>query len=118
MQGQSDGRVRLPTGAFYRHLAWLMEKELVEEAETRPAEDDAATLKQEHEMTQWVLIKTRQEIEYLKKQLVESEKAIKQRDQKIAKLEKQIAKLTKQMKALESIDQKIQKKKSSIPSAD
>lgn len=37
---QSDGLVDLPTGAFYRHLAWLMKHGLVEESETRPGAED------------------------------------------------------------------------------
>jgi hypothetical protein len=104
------------------HESPVLMAPLVEEkmlfSNLRPSEDDAATLKQEHEMTQWVLIKTRQEMDHLKKQLAVSEKNVKQRDLKLKKLEKQIAKLKEQMRALESIDQKIQKKKSSIPSAD
>lgn len=36
----SDGVVDLPTGAFYRHLAWLMKRGFVEESDARPGEDD------------------------------------------------------------------------------
>ncbi|HZD05051.1 MAG TPA: PadR family transcriptional regulator [Longimicrobiales bacterium] len=37
---RSEGRVRLGTGAFYRHLGTLMEAGLVEESERRPDDDD------------------------------------------------------------------------------
>jgi hypothetical protein len=40
------------------------------------------------------------------------------RDKKIKTLEKEIERLNEQIKAFESIDQKIQKKKNAIPSAE
>lgn len=82
-----------------------------------PANDDAVTITEEQK-TQWVLIKTRQELDKLKRKLVSSENTLKQRDKKINSLEKVIAKLKEQIQALETIDQKIQEKKSAIPSAD
>jgi DNA-binding PadR family transcriptional regulator len=38
---QSGGVVDLPTGAFYRHLAWLMKHGFVEESDARLGADDA-----------------------------------------------------------------------------
>lgn len=40
VQADSQGRVRLPTGAFYRHLQKLMEGGLVAETDERPEDDD------------------------------------------------------------------------------
>ena len=54
---------------------------------------------------------------YLKKKLAQSEKSSSQSEKKISELEKEIAKLKEQIHALETIDQKIQEKKSAIPSA-
>lgn len=40
VEAQSGGTVTLPTGAFYRHLAWLLEHGLLEESPERPADAD------------------------------------------------------------------------------
>jgi DNA-binding PadR family transcriptional regulator len=37
---RSGGRIHLETGPFYRHLAKVMERGLVEESEERPSDDD------------------------------------------------------------------------------
>lgn len=37
---RSEGRIQLQTGPFYRHLRKLMDGGLVEEATSRPADDD------------------------------------------------------------------------------
>ena len=37
---RSEGRIRLETGPFYRHLKKLMDGGLVEESPTRPPDDD------------------------------------------------------------------------------
>lgn len=37
---RSQGRIRLETGPFYRHLRKLLDGELVEESDRRPAKDD------------------------------------------------------------------------------
>ncbi len=37
---RSEGRIRLETGPFYRHLKKLMDGRLVEESTTRPPDDD------------------------------------------------------------------------------
>jgi outer membrane protein assembly factor BamD (BamD/ComL family) len=80
-------------------------------------QDDGTTAQDEKDVTQWVLIKTRQELDNLKKKLAQSEKSSSQSEKKISELEKEIAKLKEQIHALETIDQKIQEKKSAIPSA-
>lgn len=84
------------------------------------ANEDAEIFKDTggEQTTQWVLIKTRQELDNLKEKLVFSDKAVKQKEELISTLEKEIAKLKEQIQALETIDQKIQEKKSAIPSAD
>lgn len=79
--------------------------------EPTPAEND-------HAATQWVLVKTKQELDRAKKELGLSEKSVQQKQQKIELLEKEIAKLKQQISALESIDHKIQQKKNAIPAAD
>lgn len=38
---RSEGRIRLETGPFYRHLRKLLELRLVAESEERPDDDDA-----------------------------------------------------------------------------
>ncbi len=65
----------------------------------------------------WRLVKTQQDADNLKQQLDESDKAKKIAQKRIAALEKEIEELKSQIKALETIDQKMQKKKSAIPSA-
>ncbi|MDX1395174.1 MAG: PadR family transcriptional regulator [Gemmatimonadota bacterium] len=40
VETQSGGSVSLPTGAFYRHLAWLLEHGLLEESPDRPPDAD------------------------------------------------------------------------------
>jgi DNA repair exonuclease SbcCD ATPase subunit len=55
------------------------------------------------------------ESQRLKPKLDDAVQSIDERDQKIEVLEKEIARLNQQIKDFESIDQKIQKKKSAIP---
>lgn len=40
VEAQSGGTISLPTGAFYRHLAWLLERGLLEESPDRPVDAD------------------------------------------------------------------------------
>jgi hypothetical protein len=65
----------------------------------------------------WKLAEASQEVKNLKQQLDESERVKKTTHNKIDALEKEIEELRNQIKALETIDQKIQKRKSAIPSA-
>jgi DNA-binding PadR family transcriptional regulator len=41
VRNRSDGRIKLETGPFYRHLKKLMDGRLVVESERRPADDDS-----------------------------------------------------------------------------
>jgi hypothetical protein len=66
----------------------------------------------------WKLLKAKQDLELVRQQLEESDRAKKSALKRIGALEKEIEELTNQLKALETIDQKIQKKKSAIPSTD
>ncbi len=74
---------------------------------------------------QWLLVRSNQELQRLKIQVSAAEQNIDTRDKKVKSLEKEIERLNEeierlneQIKAFESIDQKIQKKKNAIPSAD
>ncbi len=40
VRGNSDGRIRLQTGPFYRHLRRLIDDGIVQETSSRPADDD------------------------------------------------------------------------------
>lgn len=70
------------------------------------------------EGSRWMLINAANELGRVKKKLAATEQMAQRRKKRIATLEKQIAELKRQIKALETIDQKIQKKKSAIPSAE
>jgi hypothetical protein len=72
----------------------------------------------ESKVAQWMLINVANELGRIKNLLNTSEKTAQKRKKRIGELEKKIAELQRQIKALETIDQKIQKKKSAIPSAD
>lgn len=67
---------------------------------------------------QWFLVRANRELQRLKVQVSAAEQNLETRDKKISALEKEIERLNEQIKAFESIDQKIQKKKNAIPSAD
>jgi DNA-binding PadR family transcriptional regulator len=41
VRDRSDGRIKLETGPFYRHLKKLMDGRLIVESERRPAHDDS-----------------------------------------------------------------------------
>jgi TolA-binding protein len=69
-------------------------------------------------VSKWLVINAAKELERLKVRLAAAENTSQKRKKRIGTLEKQIAELKRQIKALETIDQKIQKKKSAIPSAD
>jgi TolA-binding protein len=66
----------------------------------------------------WLLIKSKEELDRLKAQLDMAQQNLEKRQKKIQALEKEIGELKGQIKALETIDQKIQKKKNAIPSTD
>ena len=66
----------------------------------------------------WLLVTTHEELAKYKERLQEEERNAQQSHKKIVTLEKEINRLKAQIKALETIDQKIQKKKNAIPSTD
>jgi hypothetical protein len=68
--------------------------------------------------SRWFMLRANNELQKLRYQLVSAQQDIDDRDKRIKALEKELARLNEQIKALETIDQKIQKKKNSIPSAD
>jgi hypothetical protein len=67
---------------------------------------------------QWFVVRANQELQRLRNQLDTAGQNLESRDKKIKTLEKEIERLNEQIKAFESIDQKIQKKKNAIPSAE
>ncbi len=66
----------------------------------------------------WLLIKSKEELYRLKAELEMAQQNLEKRQKKIQALGKEIGELKGQIKALETIDQKIQKKKNAIPSTD
>jgi hypothetical protein len=72
----------------------------------------------EPKVAQWMLINAANELGRVKSELAATKKTAQKRKNRIGELEKKIAELKRQIMALETIDQKIQKKKSAIPSAD
>ncbi len=67
--------------------------------------------------TRWFMLRANNELQKLKYQLVSAQQDSDEKEKRIRSLEKEIDRLNDQIKALETIDQKIQKKKNSIPSA-
>ncbi len=67
---------------------------------------------------QWLLIKSKEELDRMKAELDMAQQSLEKRQKKILGLEKEIEALQGQIKALETIDQKIQKKKNAIPTTD
>ena len=82
--------------------------------EGKNADDAGSTSEGSH----WLFIRTKQEMDRLREQLKIAQAAEKKHLKKIRGLEKEISKLKRQIIALEAIDQKIQEKKTAIPSAD
>jgi len=66
----------------------------------------------------WLLIKSKEELDRLKTELDAAQQNLEKRQKKIQALDREIGELKGQIKALETIDQKIQKKKNAIPSTD
>ena len=83
-----------------------------------PSSSDTKSQVQDRDMPDWILAMANQEVQQLQKQLEEAGRGIDTRDKKIKTLEKEIARLNEQINAFETIDQKIQKRKHAIPSAD
>jgi hypothetical protein len=84
-----------------------------------PLTGDLATKEEKSNFVpRWLLVTTHQELSKYKERLAEEARNAQQSQKKIVSLEKEIKLLKAQIKALETIDQKIQKKKNAIPSAD
>lgn len=74
--------------------------------------------KQEPMVSRWLLIESKLELDRVRSELLTARKSLEKRQKKIREREMEIDELKRQIKALETIDQKIQKKKNAIPSAD
>jgi TolA-binding protein len=66
----------------------------------------------------WLVVEANRELQKMKQRLTDEQLKSSNREKKIESLEKEIMRLKQQIKAFETIDQKIQKKKNAIPSAD
>ena len=73
---------------------------------------------QEPMVSRWLLIQSKVELDRLRGELKAAKEALDKRQKLIQDREKKIGELRRQIKALETIDQKIQKKKDAIPSAE
>jgi chromosome segregation ATPase len=73
---------------------------------------------QEPMVSRWLFVESKLELDRVRSELSIARKALEKRQKKIRKREMEIGELKRQIKALETIDQKIQKKKNAIPSAD
>ncbi len=69
-------------------------------------------------VSRWLLIQSKVELDRLRDELKAAKEALDKRQKLIQAREKKIGELRRQIKALETIDQKIQKKKDAIPSAE
>ncbi len=69
-------------------------------------------------VSRWLLIKSKLELDRLRGELEASKKALEKRQKTIQARDKEITELKRRFEALETIDQKIQKKKNAIPSTD
>ena len=69
-------------------------------------------------VARWLLIQSKVELDRLRGELKAAKETLDKRQKLIQAREKKIGELRRQIKALETIDQKIQKKKDAIPSAD
>lgn len=74
--------------------------------------------KEEQNIPRWFMVQANKELHRVKRQLADDQQRIAYRDKRIKELEKEIVRLKSKIKAFETIDQKIQKKKNAIPSAD
>lgn len=99
-------------------LAPLVKEKMLFSNVTLTQTSEDSTEPQKDAVPRWLLIRSTQELEKAKAKLEDAEKHAKQSQKKINTLEKELEKLREQIKALETIDQKIHKKKSAIPSAD
>ncbi len=90
--------------------------ETVDTAGTADTADKEAA--SEPMVSKWLLIQTKLELDRLRGELEAAQKRLDKKQKLIQSGEKTIMELKRKIKALETIDQKIQKKKDAIPSAD
>jgi hypothetical protein len=69
-------------------------------------------------VSRWLLIRSKKELDRLRRELDATREVLEKRKKVNQAQQKEITKLKQQIKALETIDQKIQKKKNAIPSTD
>lgn len=69
-------------------------------------------------VSRWLLIQSKIEMDRLRSELEAAQETLNKKQKLIQSREKKIGELRRKIKALETIDQKIQKKKDAIPSAD
>ena len=79
---------------------------------------EKADIEDGQNIPRWFMVEANKELQRMKRQLADDQQRIAYRDKRIEILEKENMRLKKQIKAFETIDQKIQKKKNAIPSAD
>jgi hypothetical protein len=89
---------------------------LAKTADTADAADEEPA--SEPMVSKWLLIQTKLELDRLRGELEAAQKRLDKKQKLIQSREKTIVELKRKIKALETIDQKIQKKKDAIPSAD
>jgi hypothetical protein len=91
-------------------------KETADAADTADTADEEAA--PEPMVSKWLLIQTKLELDRLRGELEAAQQRLDKKQKLIQSGEKAIVELKRKIKALETIDQKIQKKKDAIPSAD
>jgi len=96
--------------------ALVQEKMLFSNIPLTPTQAQEAA--EEPMVSRWLLIKSRDELDRLRGELETARETLEKHKKTIQAHEKEIGELKRQIKALETIDQKIQKKKNAIPSAE
>jgi chromosome segregation ATPase len=96
--------------------ALIKEKMLFSNIPLKKAEAEEAA--EEPMVSRWLLIQSKVELDRLRGELKAARKTLDKRQKLIKDRERKIGELKRKIKALETIDQKIQKKKDAIPSAD
>lgn len=87
-----------------------------DQADTKDTADEETA--PEPMVSRWLLIQTKLELDRLRGELKAAHEILDKKQKVIQSRERKIGELKRKIKALETIDQKIQKKKDAIPSAD
>jgi tetratricopeptide (TPR) repeat protein len=101
---------------LFSNLPLTKTADTVDTAITANTVDNEAT--SEPMVSKWLLIQTKLELGRLRGELEAAQQRLDKKQKLIQSREKTIVELKRKIKALETIDQKIQKKKDAIPSAD